>query len=72
VQFFTPVPLKDRKINEWLTSVEQEMRLTLAKLLAQAVKDIADFRTTSLDQQAFMLWVDRYQTQLVVLASQIR
>ena len=72
VQFFTAVPLKDRKINEWLTSVEQEMRLTLAKLLAQAVKDIADFRSTTLDQQAFMLWVDKYQAQLVVLASQIR
>jgi len=66
------VPLKDRKINEWLTSVEQEMRLTLAKMLAQAVKDIAEFRSTSIDQQAFMLWVDKYQAQLVVLASQIR
>jgi len=72
VHFFTPVALKDRKINEWLTSVEQEMRLTLAKLLAQAVKDIAEFRSTSLDQQSFMLWVDKYQAQLVVLASQIR
>ena len=48
------------------------MRLTLAKLLAQAVKDIADFRSSSLDQQAFMLWVDKYQAQLVVLACQIR
>ena len=72
MHFFTPVPLKDRKINEWLMCVEQEMRLTLAKLLAQAVKDIAEFRSTSLDQQAFMLWVDKYQAQLVVLASQIR
>jgi len=53
-------------------AVEQEMRLTLAKLLAQAVKDIAEFRSLTLDQQAFMLWVDKYQAQLVVLASQIR
>ena len=72
VQYFSPVPIKDRKINEWLTSVENEMRMTLAKLLAQAVKDIAEFRSVSLDQQAFMLWVDKYQAQLVVLASQIR
>jgi len=72
VQFSTPVPIKDRKINEWLTAVEQEMRMTLAKLLAQAVKDVAEFRSTSLDQQAFMLWVDKYQAQLIVLASQIR
>lgn len=48
------------------------MRLTLAKLLAQAVKDIAEFRSTTIDQQSFMGWVDKYQAQLVVLASQIR
>jgi len=72
VQFFAAVPIKDRKINEWLASVESEMRLTLAKLLAQAVKDFAEFRSVTLDQQAFMLWVDKFQAQLVVLASQIR
>ena len=72
VQFFTAVPIKDRKINEWLASVESEMRLTLAKLLAQAVKDIAEFRSVTLGQPAFMLWVDKCQAQLVVLASQIR
>jgi len=72
VQFFAAVPVKDRRINEWLASVESEMRLTLAKLLAQAVKDIAEFRSVTLDQQAFMLWVDKFQAQLVVLASQIR
>lgn len=48
------------------------MRLTLAKLLAQAVKDIAEFRSTTIDQHGFMDWVDKYQAQLVVLASQIR
>jgi len=72
VHFFSPVPIKDRKINEWLANVEHEMRLTLAKMLAQAVRDIAEFRSMTLDQQAFMLWVDKYQAQLVVLASQIR
>ena len=72
VQFFAAMPVKDRRINEWLASVESEMRLTLAKLLAQAVKDIAEFRSVTLDQQAFMLWVDKFQAQLVVLASQIR
>jgi len=72
VRYYTPVNIKERKINEWLTAVEQEMRITLAKLLAQAVKDIAEFRSTSIDQQQFMSWVDRYQAQLVVLASQIR
>ena len=47
------------------------MRLTLARLLAQAVQDIGEFRCKTIDQQKFMLWVDRYQAQLVVLAVQI-
>ena len=72
VRYFSPVMIKDRKINEWLTAVEHEMRITLAKLLAQAVKDISEFRSGSIDQQNFMGWVDKYQAQLVVLASQIR
>ncbi len=69
--FFNAVLIKDRKINEWLTLVESEIRLTLARLLAQAVQDMSAFRTTSIDQEPFMKWVDRYQAQLVVLAAQI-
>ncbi len=71
VIFPTPVLLKDRKINEWLTKVENEMRMTLAKLLAQAVSDVAQFKSTTIDQQKYMEWVDEYQAQLVVLAAQI-
>ena len=44
VRYVSPVVLKDRKINEWLTLVEKEMRITLAKLLASAVQDMAGFR----------------------------
>lgn len=71
MKYFNPVAVKDRKINEWLTMVEQEMRLTLARLLAQAVQDIAEFHSKTIDQEKFMQWVDRYQSQLVVLAAQI-
>lgn len=71
VKYFNPVVVKDRKINEWLTMVEQEMRLTLARLLAQAVQDIAEFHSKTIDQQKFLKWVDCYQAQLVVLAAQI-
>ena len=62
--------LKDLKINEWLTRVEKEMRLTLAKLLAQAVTEMADFKT-AMDSVKYLQWVDKYQAQLVVLAAQI-
>lgn len=67
----TPVILKDHKINEWLTLVETAMRLTLAKLLAQAVQEIIAFKTTELNSEKYLMWVDKYQAQLVVLAAQI-
>ena len=47
------------------------MRLSLATLLAQAVEDIQQFNTEAVDPAHYMDWVDRYQAQLVVLASQI-
>lgn len=50
--------------------VEQEMRVTLASSLAQAVQDIKQFKD-SIDPQQFMQWVDKYQAQIVVLAAQI-
>jgi len=59
MMYYSPVVIKDRKINEWLTAVETEMRLTLAKLLAQAVQDIGEFRTKTIDSDKFMLWVDK-------------
>lgn len=64
VKFISPVVIKDRKINEWLTLVEKEMRVTLAKLLAQAVADIAQFKSTTIDTEKFLEWIDK----LVILS----
>ena len=67
-----PVSIVDNpKINQWLTLVEKKMRLNLATLLAQAVDNIAQFNKTQIEPNAYLEWVDRYQAQLVVLASQI-
>lgn len=63
--------ISDRKIDEWLTMVEQQMRLTLAHLLVHAVQDIAEFHSKTIDQQKFVKFVDGYPAQLVVLAAQI-
>ena len=74
VPFITPVSIKDNdRINDWLTLVEKEMRVTLAKLLAQAIKKFLAMKTKpeGLEVGTFMEWVDSYQAQLVVLASQI-
>ncbi|XP_064623935.1 cytoplasmic dynein 1 heavy chain 1-like isoform X3 [Lineus longissimus] len=73
VDFHTPVDLKVHpKINEWLTMVEKEMRVTLARLLASAVQGVNEFlQGATIDAEKYLLWVDKYQAQLVVLASQI-
>jgi dynein heavy chain 1 len=71
VRFKTPLLMKDRRINDWLTLVDQEVRVTLASLLAQAVQDAVEFRTLPINSANFLDWVDRYQAQLVVLAAQI-
>ena len=47
------------------------MRLNLAMLLAQAVDGIAKFSKGSIDTEQYLQWVDSYQAQLVVLASQV-
>ena len=67
VKFFSPVILKDRRINEWLTLVEKEMRVSLARLLAMSVQDAAEFRKANIDQTHYLEWVDKYQVRLARL-----
>lgn len=70
--FKTPVSIADNpKINQWLSLVEKEMRLNLAMLLSQAVDGIAKFSTGNIQTDQYLKWVDSYQAQLVVLASQV-
>ncbi|XP_043279701.1 dynein heavy chain, cytoplasmic isoform X3 [Venturia canescens] len=72
VHFNTPVSTIDYpKINEWLTLVEKEMRVTLASSLAKAVHDIKQFKDGNINAPAFMSWCDNYQAQIIVLAAQI-
>ena len=69
--FATPVSiLKNPKINEWLTLLEREMRVTLAALLGQAVRESQQFRgcgVGALDADEYLAWTDAYQAQLVSL-----
>lgn len=68
----TTVSIADNpKINQWLSMVEKEMRITLATLLAKAVEGIAHFSSQTIDSALYLEWVDKYQAQLVVLAAQV-
>lgn len=53
-------------MNEWLTCVESEMRTTLATLLAEAVTDVQQFNSESIDGQQYMKWVDGFQVRWVL------
>ncbi|KAJ1673857.1 dynein heavy chain, partial [Spiromyces aspiralis] len=74
VDFRRPVSLRNSpKINEWLGMLESEMRLTLAHLLASAVDDLEGIVASgaNINADVFLSWVERYPSQLVVLAMQI-
>lgn len=67
VVFKKPVSLTEHpKVNEWLTCVESEMRTTLATLLAEAVTEVQQFNSESIDGQQYMKWVDGFQVRWVL------
>ena len=37
------------------------MRVTLASLLAEAMKDVSQFQSEDIDSQKYLEWVDKYQ-----------
>ena len=72
VLFKTPISVKENpRINDWLTKFESEMRITLAMLLAESVEESAKFQMEIKNVDAFTTWLDKYQTQLICLSSQI-
>ncbi|KAI9494709.1 dynein heavy chain [Zychaea mexicana] len=73
VQFKNEVSIKDNpKINDWLTLLEKEMRVSLAMLLTDAVTELESiYNADEMSSDDFMAWIDRYPAQLVVLAAQI-
>ncbi|GAA5901689.1 dynein heavy chain [Sporobolomyces salmoneus] len=74
VPFSTPIVLAEYpKINDWLTKLESEMKVSLAQHLSRAYTDLQAFYTSSggLDSDRFLSWIDSYPAQLVVLAVQI-
>ena len=70
VVFKTPVQLKGEKINIWLTNVETEMRVSLAKLLADSVQTVSAF-ADKFNLDKYLQWLDQFQAQLVVISVQI-
>jgi dynein heavy chain 1, cytosolic len=74
VPFKSPVSLANSpRINEWLSSLELEMKLSLAKLLAESKSQYSiEFASGIVDNvDKYMCWLDAYPTQLICLTVQI-
>ena len=73
VAFDKPVStVENPRINEWLTEVEKQMRLTLAKNLARAVAETKTFsKEDGVECAPFLKWCDSYQVQVITLAAQV-
>ncbi|KAE8214295.1 hypothetical protein CF327_g2298 [Tilletia walkeri] len=74
VPFQAPIVLKNySKINDWLSKLESDMRVSLAQLLSKGYASLQEFYTdpAQLDKDRFLAWVDEFPAQLVVLAAQI-
>src|SRR5690606_22023226 len=63
--------IKTPKINDWLTALETNMKLTLAELLAEAYTEFEEiFAAPELDRNRFVEYIDKYPGQIGVLATQ--
>lgn len=59
------------KVNEWLAALEDNMRTTLAELLAEAIDAFPNnFDDRKVDNEALKLYLGRYPLQIAVLAGQ--
>ncbi|KAJ5148038.1 hypothetical protein N7526_001390 [Penicillium atrosanguineum] len=64
--------LKTPRINDWLTALETNMKLTLAELLGEAVEQFDTlYSGPDVDRTAFNDFLANYPAQIVVLASQV-
>ena len=64
--------VKTPRINDWLSALENNMKLTLAELVAEAVEQFDTiYNAPEVDRTAFNDFLANYPAQIVVLASQV-
>lgn len=64
--------IKTPRINDWLSALENNMKLTLAELLSEAVEQFDPlYNAAEVDRTAFNDFLASYPAQVVVLASQV-
>ncbi|KAH0545547.1 hypothetical protein FGG08_000378 [Glutinoglossum americanum] len=64
--------IKMPKINDWLAALDNNMKATLAELLAEATEEFQTiFMAEEIDKAAFSDYVSKFPAQIVVLATQV-
>ncbi|KAL1976030.1 hypothetical protein VTN31DRAFT_4422 [Thermomyces dupontii] len=64
--------VKTPRINDWLSALDNNMKSTLAELLAEAIEQFEPiFHSSEVDRTAFNDYLANYPAQIVVLASQV-
>ncbi|KAL2829944.1 dynein heavy chain, N-terminal region 1-domain-containing protein, partial [Aspergillus cavernicola] len=64
--------IKTPRINDWLTALENNMKSTLAELVAEAVEQFEPlYNSSEIDRTGFDDFIANYPAQIVVLASQV-
>jgi len=64
--------VKTPKVNEWLGLLESNMKVTLAALLFDAVRDYTELiNAPSLEVETFNNYINAFPAQIVVLAAQV-
>ncbi|CAB4481707.1 unnamed protein product [Rhizophagus irregularis] len=73
IPFKHPISIKENpKINDWLTMIEKEMKVSLAEWLTEAVAELSSFYLNDeLVTSTLLEWIEKYASQLVVVAVQI-
>ncbi|XP_065319190.1 dynein heavy chain, cytoplasmic-like isoform X2 [Gordionus sp. m RMFG-2023] len=86
VMLTRPLELREEtmgKVNEWLATLENEIKLTLAETLANSVTSVRGgegpyfFREAKESEakgdsdEALLNWIDKYQAQIIILTLQI-
>ncbi|EGD96413.1 dynein heavy chain, partial [Trichophyton tonsurans CBS 112818] len=64
--------VKTPRINDWLTALDNNVKLTLAELLTEAIEQFEPIYSASeVDSTAFQDYIANYPAQIVVLGSQV-
>jgi dynein heavy chain 1, cytosolic len=62
---------RNPKINEWLSTLEHEMKQSLAVSTAESIREFSSLFNATFDRTQFLSFLERYPAQVVLLATQV-